>query len=122
MALKAIEDWIPPAFKDSTNVVIGIEYDILNGGRWVDWTLDLQFCTWAVLAKPGHPLMEMTINQVIARLRKLALKQGTTVSGIKASREEVLDTTGPALFSKMVFEDLSYVFRSLIASFLQCFG
>ena len=78
----------------------------------VDWTLDLQFCTWAVLAKSGHPLMEKTINQVIARLRKLALKQGTTISGIKASREEVLDTTGPALFSKMVFEYLSYVSRN----------
>ena len=30
----------------------------------------------------------------MARLRKLALKQGTTISGIKASRQEVLDTTG----------------------------
>ena len=42
----------------------------------------------------SHPIIELTIDQLIARLRKLALKQGTTISGIKASREEVLDTTG----------------------------
>ena len=36
----------------------------------------------------------MTIDEVIARLRKLALKEGTIISGIKASSEEVLDTTG----------------------------
>ena len=106
-SLKPIEDWTPPGFKDRANVVIGIEYDRLQGDRWVDWTLDLQFCTWAVLAKPGHPLMKMTVDKVISRLRWLALKQGTTISGIKASREEVLDTTGPAMFSRMVFEGLS---------------
>ncbi|MCJ1231173.1 hypothetical protein MMC12_007849 [Toensbergia leucococca] len=107
MSLKPIEDWIPPAFKQQANLVVGIEYDKLDGGRWLDWTLDLQFCTWAIMSKPGHPVMEITVARVIDRLKKLALKQETTVSGIKASFSDVLDTTGPALFTEAVFESLS---------------
>lgn len=108
VSLKPIEDWIPPAFKDRVNLVIGVEYDRLNGVRWGDWTLDLQFATWAMLAKPGHRIMEITVDRVINRLRKLAQKQEKTISGIKASFLEVLDTTGPALFTEAVFEGLSY--------------
>lgn len=109
MSLKPIEDWVPSGFKDRANLVIGIEYDRRDGNRWVDWTMDLQFCTWAILAKPGHPLMQMTVDQVISRLKRLALRQGTTISDIKATRKEVLETTGPALFTRMVFEGLSKV-------------
>jgi len=107
-ALKPIEDWIPSAFKRHANVVIGVEYDKLGGGRWIDWTLDLQFCTWAMMAKPGHPLMQTAVERVIGRIRQLAQKQGKTVSGIKASFQDVLDTTGPALFTEAVFEGLSH--------------
>ena len=35
MSLKPIEDWVPPAFKDKVNLVIGIEYDSLGKGRYV---------------------------------------------------------------------------------------
>ncbi|KAI4158254.1 MAG: hypothetical protein LQ342_007628 [Letrouitia transgressa] len=107
IALMPIEDWIPPIHRSQTNIVIGIEYDRLNGARWLDWTLDLQFCTWTLLTKPGHPLMEMAVDRVMARLRRLALKQGTTISGIKASFKEVLDTTGPAMFTEVIIDGLS---------------
>ena len=106
-ALKPIEDWVPSAFKRHANVVIGVEYDSFGRGRWIDWTLDLQFCTWAIMAKPGHPLMQTSVERVIGRIRKLAWKQGKPVSGIKASFQDVLDTTGPALFTEAVFEGLS---------------
>ena len=88
-------------------MVVGIEYDKLDGSRWLDWTLDLQFCTWTILAKPAHPLIEMAVDRVMARLRRLAWKQGTTVSGIKASFKEVLDSTGPAMFTEVVLEGLA---------------
>ena len=108
MALKPIEDWVPTGWQKDVNLVVGIEYDTLGGGRWVDWTLDLQFATWAIMAKPGHLCMEITIDRVVSRLKKLAQKQGTTISGIKTTFHEVLDTTGPALFTQAVFESLSY--------------
>ena len=106
-ALKPIEEWVPSAFKKHANVVIGVEYDKLEGFRWVDWTLDLQFCTWAMMAQPGHPIMQKTVERAIGRIRKLAQKQGKTISGIKTSFQDVLDTTGPALFTEAVFEGLS---------------
>ena len=106
-SLKPIEDWIPTEYQTNASVVIGVEYDRLDGDRWLDWTLDLQFTTWAILAKPGHPLLELTVQKVIKGLKDLALGQGKTISGVKASLLEVLDTTGPAIFTRSVFELLS---------------
>ena len=106
-SLKPIDDWIPSQYRDETNVVIGIEYDSLREHRWVDWTLDLQFSTWTILAKAKHPLLEYIAQEVIKGLNKLALKNGKTLSAIDPSREEVLDTTGPAFFTRAVFEFLS---------------
>ena len=106
-SLKPIDDWVPTQFRDDTSVVVGVEYDRLSGGRWVDWTLDLQFSTWAILAKPNHPVLERTVQSVIKGLKTLALKQGKTITGVKASREEVLDTTGPALFTRSVFDSIA---------------
>ena len=41
-ALKPVEDWIPSAYIDKVNLVVGVEDDILNKpARWADWTLDL---------------------------------------------------------------------------------
>ena len=106
-ALKPIDDWVPAEHRRAASVVVGVEYDKLEGGRWADWTLDLQFATWAILAKPGHPLLELTVQKVIDGLHRLAIKQDTTVAGVRPSFQEVLDTTGPALFTNAVFEQLS---------------
>ncbi|MCJ1338470.1 hypothetical protein MMC09_003758 [Bachmanniomyces sp. S44760] len=107
-ALKPIEDWIPFEYKSETNIVVGIEYDSLGGMRWVDWTLDLQFTTWSILAKPGHPLLELTIEKVINKLRRLATKQDRTLSELHPDHHEVLDTTGPALFTEAIFSYISH--------------
>ena len=104
---RPIEDWIPWAYRDAANVVVGVEYDRRDGLRWTDWTLDLQFCTWAILAKPRHALLELTVQRVLASLKRLAFKQGKTIAGVHASFDEVLDTTGPAIFTEAVFEILS---------------
>ena len=107
-ALKPVDDWIPSEHRRAANVAVGVEYDRLDGMRWVDWTLDLQFASWAILAKPSHPLLELTVQKVIDGLQRLAIRQGTTVAGIRPSFQEVLDTTGPALFTTAVFERLSF--------------
>ncbi len=108
MALRPIEDWVPAVYRKNASLVVGVEYDKLDGVRWQDWTLDLQFASWTVMAKPAHIFLEITVERVMERLKRLAQKQGCTISGIKASYHEVLDTTGPALFTEAVFEGLSY--------------
>ena len=108
MVLIPIEDWVPSAYVDKVNLVVGVEYDKLDGDRWGDWPLDLQFCTWAILANPGHSLIERTVDQVITRLKALAREQETTISGIRASFNEVLNTTGPSMFTEAVIEGLAH--------------
>ena len=107
LSLLPIEHWVPSAYANEANLVVGIEYDVLGGDRWADWPLNLQFCTWAILAKPGHIMMEKTVDRVIGRLKALALEQNTTVAGIHASYDDVLSTTGPSLFTEAIIEGLA---------------
>ena len=102
--LKPIDQWIPHEFRGKANLVVGVEYDVLDGGRWGDWTLDLQFASWAIQAMPGHQAFEIALKHGTGRLQKLAEEQGTSVTDMKASYKEVLDSTGPALFTRSVME------------------
>lgn len=106
-ALKPIHKWIPPEYQQVTNLVIGVEYDVGYGDHWADWTLDLQFTTTTILAKPNHPLLRQTINRLVENINGLASLQNTTVDQIIPSFSQVLDTTGPAMFSRTVYDYLS---------------
>ena len=105
--LQPIDTWVPPQFRDRANLVVGVEYDVLDGGRWGDWTLDLQFASWAILAKPNHMVFDLALDSAVTRLRKLAAEQHKSVTDMKASYKEVLDSTGPALFTRAVMEGVS---------------
>lgn len=102
-----IDDWVPEKFKNGTNLVVGVEYDVLDGGRWGDWTLDLQFASWAILAKPGHQAFDIALHSAVTRLKKIGAEQGKTVGDMHASYREVLDSTGPALFTRSVMESIA---------------
>ena len=106
-AIKPISNWIPSEYKHATNLVIGVEYDIGYGDHWTDWTLDLQFTTTTILAKPNHPLLHRTLQRLVQNLIGLASLQNTTISQIIPSFSQVLDTTGPAMFSRTVHDYLS---------------
>ena len=102
-----IDDWVPEEYRGKVNLVVGIEYD--GGGvvRWGDWTRDLQFAAWAVLAKPNHLALQLSVDKAIKKLRELAFKQECTLSALKPSYREVLDATGPAMFTDAIFEAMS---------------
>ena len=102
-----IDDWVPEKFKDKANLVVGVEYDVLDGGRWGDWTLDLQFASWAILAKPGHQAFDIALHSAVVRLKKIAAEQSKTIGDMHASYREVLDSTGPALFTRSVIETIA---------------
>lgn len=101
-----IDNWIPHEFREKANLVVGVEYDVLDGGRWGDWTLDLQFASWAILAKPNHMVFDIALESGVRRLKALAKEQSKSVTDMKASYKEVLDSTGPALFTRSVFEGI----------------
>ena len=59
------------------------------------------------LAKPWHPLLELTVQRILGSLKQLAFKQGKTISNLHMTFDEVLDTADPAIFTEAVFEILS---------------
>lgn len=104
---RPIDEWVPSSFKDKANLVVGVEYDVLDGNRWADWTLDLQFASWAILAKPGHQAFDIALHSAVSRLKKIGAGQGKSVGDMHASYKEVLDSTGPALFTRSVIETIA---------------
>ncbi len=98
--LKPVAKWLPPQNVGPARLVVGVEVDEPKD------VVSFAFCQWTVMAKPGHPTFWYMIEGAIERLRKLAIKQGTSISAIKASYGEVLDTTGPVAWTNAVFQSL----------------
>lgn len=113
---KPIDTWIPAAFKDKANLVLGIEGDSYGGGLREGFTYHVQFATWTMAAKPGHFIIGMIIDHVLNQLHNLAAKQNTTISNIKADYMDVMDTTGPGVFAGSVYQGLSQISGSNVTS------
>ena len=79
----------------------------MDGDRWFDWTLDLQFTNWAMMAKPGHPALELTVSMLSNAVSTLAATKGTDIGHLTLSQHEILNCTGPALFTMAIFQHLS---------------
>jgi mannosyltransferase OCH1-like enzyme len=110
--LKPIDDWIPANLRSKVSVVIGIEYDKQDGGRWADWTLDLQITNWAMLVRPNHPMMDRTVQLLRERMYDIADRKQTSLRKVQLDEKEVLDTTGPAMLTEAVFAHISDVTQS----------
>ncbi|KAI0968449.1 hypothetical protein F4678DRAFT_482058 [Xylaria arbuscula] len=107
-ALQPIDSWIPEEFRETTNIVIGIEWDQLDGGPWVDISHKLQFCQWTIAAAPGHSLFMKMAYHTIDRLELLAAEHGTTrsLADLELSSVEVMTSSGPASWTDVVLEQL----------------
>ncbi|KAI0202653.1 alpha-1,6-mannosyltransferase Och1 [Astrocystis sublimbata] len=107
-ALRPIDSWIPEPYRDRANVVVGIEWDQLDGGPWADIPHRLQFCQWTIAAAPGHPLFMKMAYHTITRLEQIAAEHGTSPSltDIELSSIEVMMSSGPASWIDIVLEQL----------------
>ncbi|KAI0403073.1 alpha-1,6-mannosyltransferase Och1 [Xylaria palmicola] len=105
-ALKPIDDWVPEQYRDKAKVVIGIEWDQLNGGAWAEILHRLQFCQWTIAAAPGHPLFMRMAYRTIYALEDLAAQHNTTLSRLNLSSVEVMTSSGPASWTDAVLEQL----------------
>ena len=102
--LQPIENWgLPKEQTDKASVIVGIEVDRkLEDGSW-----RLGFCSWTIMAKPNHPAINASVSWVLNNLKALAAAQKTSIGGIKASREDVIATTGPRAFSQSLYAFMS---------------
>ena len=116
VCLKPFSTWIPAAFKNKTNVIVGIEGESLGGPIIEGFSHHVGIGQWTVAAKPGHFMLERVIERVLSRLRMLAEKQNSTISDLQPSYKDVIDTTGPGVFTECIYEDLSTVTGTNVSS------
>ena len=104
-----IDTWVPLDMRNSTKVVISIEYDRGNDAEraWGEY-YDLQFCQWTLMSAPGHPLLKAAVDDVVKRLEKLKVHSGLkSFADIQLTDEGVLKTTGPAMWTQLVMKAIS---------------
>ncbi|KAI3339248.1 alpha-1,6-mannosyltransferase Och1 [Ustulina deusta] len=105
-ALKPIDIWVPEEYRNQAKVVIGIEWDQLDGGPWAEIPHRLQFCQWTIAAAPGHPIFMKMAYHAIHTLENLATEHNTTLDQLGLSSVEVMTSTGPASWTDVVLEQL----------------
>ncbi|CAH0019724.1 unnamed protein product [Clonostachys rhizophaga] len=106
IALQPIDKWIPSHIRNRTRVIVGIEYDRREGPAWADIPHVLQFCQWTIAAAPGHPVFDKMVNRIINSARLLAEEHKVPLNQVKPESIEVMNSTGPAAWTDVVFEQL----------------
>jgi mannosyltransferase OCH1-like enzyme len=101
-----ISEWIPEQYRSSASLVIGIENDHHKQPIWPGSPYSVQLCQYTILAKPGHPAMRTLVEQVTWSLKELiaSKKPGETFTF-----EDVMSTTGPFIFTKVIMDYLTEV-------------
>jgi alpha 1,6-mannosyltransferase len=104
--LKPINQWVPPGLHDQVRLIVGIEFDRRDGGTWADIPHWLQFYQWTIAAAPHHPVFQTMVRRVLQSLDELFQEHDTTIDRLSPSSFEVMNSTGPAAWMGVVFEQL----------------
>lgn len=107
-AIMPINEWIPSNLRSKVHAVVGVEYD--QGEREAYPRMEgpqLQFSQGTMAASRGHPLMSRMVTDLVEALQALAIKNGTTVAELQPSVEEVLELSGPVIWTRTVLKTLS---------------
>ena len=91
--------------ESQVGMVVGMEYDHFGNANWTS------VCQYVFAAKPGHPVLLEVIAQIVEKAGDIAnrLEQHKDYHDV-----EVLETTGPAFFTKIVTQ---YIKRRWDSSF-----
>lgn len=107
IALRPIKEWVPPSLRHLVRVIVGIEFDQRDGGLWADIPHELQFCQWTLAAAGGgHPLFDAMVARALDSFTELERRHNTTLARLQPANIDVLNTTGPAAWTDVVFEHL----------------
>jgi len=106
VALKPIDKWVPAELRDKVSVVVGIEFDRRDGPGWADIIHWVQFCQWTIAAAPGHPVFRKMAARILQALDDLSATHETSFDKLKPTSFEVMNSTGPAAWSEVVFKQL----------------
>ncbi len=106
VALKPIDNWVPAKFRDKVSVVVGIEFDRRDGNGWADIIHWVQFCQWTIAAAPGHSVFRKMVARILLALDDLSAQHQVPFEKLKPTSFEVMNSTGPAAWSEVVFKQL----------------
>ncbi|KAI1339326.1 glycosyltransferase family 32 protein [Xylariaceae sp. FL0016] len=105
-AHKPIDLWVPSELRSDVRLIVGIEFDRHGGGAWAEIPHYVQFCQWTVAAAPAHPVFSRMVDRALSSLEALRLAYGTTLAELHPTSFEVMNSTGPAAWTDVVFEFL----------------
>jgi alpha 1,6-mannosyltransferase len=106
VALKPIDVWVPPGLRDQVRLILGIEFDRRDGSPWADISHWVQFCQWTIAAAPGHPVFRKMVDRVLQSLNELSETHELAVDQLQPTSFEVMNSTGPAAWTDVVFKQL----------------
>lgn len=100
-AIRSAVEWIPESVpREAIGLVIGIEADP-DRPDWKDWySRRIQFCQWTIQSKPGHPVL----REIVSRITAQTLKRKRAGSLKDVNDKSVIEFTGPALWTDIIFE------------------
>ncbi len=107
VAIKPVRNWIPLEQRSKIHAIIGVEYDQLDNEPYVGMTERLQFCQWTMAASRGHPIMKQIVQKVVHALHTTAKRHNTSIAEFKPSDDEVVDVSGPVIWTQTIMQILS---------------
>jgi alpha 1,6-mannosyltransferase len=113
IAIKPINAWIPESLRNKVRLVVGVEFDRRDGGAWADISHWLQFCQWTIAAAPGHAVFPKMVDRIIRSVHDLSQAHNFPVHKLHPGSFDVMNSTGPAAWTDVVFEVLQEHNRSL---------
>jgi alpha 1,6-mannosyltransferase len=100
-AIRSAVEWIPDSVpRNTVGLVIGIEADP-DRPDWKEWySRRIQFCQWTIQSKPGHPVL----REIVTRITDQTLRRKRAGSLRDIIDKNVIEFTGPALWTDVIFE------------------
>jgi alpha 1,6-mannosyltransferase len=112
-----IGEWAPEEYRNQTKLIVGVEWDERDddpANRSGDLLHELQFCQWTIAAAPGHPVFAAMLKRAVAKIDEIRIERGVeSVSDIIFQNVDILNSTGPAAWTDVVFDYLRLVDPSI---------
>ncbi|ODV97098.1 hypothetical protein PACTADRAFT_48853 [Pachysolen tannophilus NRRL Y-2460] len=121
VSLKPVSTWLTfnetiEGVTNNPGLVVGIEADP-DRPDWAEWyARRIQFCQWTIQAKAGHPMLRELIAK-ITEITHSKLERGmlNKIEG-KDAGGDIMNWTGPGIFTDTVFEYLNNIYSNGIAT------
>ncbi|GAM36992.1 hypothetical protein TCE0_022f06523 [Talaromyces pinophilus] len=105
---KKVAEWIPAEYRNSEiDLVVGLEFDFEYRGPNVE--IASQFCNWVFMAPPSSRSLQITVDNIVANLTQIAVKNGVDVRDITMDMlpQDVVNITGPKIMTLSILDGLS---------------